>query len=303
MYDGAIVACREITVSYGEVRAVDGITLGLGSTGATGLVGVNGAGKTTLIHALLGLVPTASGQVLVRGGFGRLAYCPDTPGFDPWLGAAEVLGLSRALAERPPLPTTAIRETLETVGLGSVGSRRVGGFSRGMRLRLGIAAALVLEPDVLFLDEPTSALDPMGRDDVLEMIPRLADRMHVVFSSHLLGDVEQVAEDLLVIHEGRLLFDGTVGGFLGDASPYLAIAVEGQNSEFLDRLTELQIEWKWDQHGDQSTVLVPEEAKAAAFRAAADMPDAVASIRPSRHHLQAAFRETIRQFDQREEAE
>lgn len=301
MGEEAIVACRDITVEYGTIRALDKVTLGLEVTGVTGLVGINGAGKTTLIHALLGLVPTMSGQLFVRGGFERLAYCPDTPGFEPWLDASEVLRLSRALTARTPAPVTVVRETLDSVGLGDVGGRRVGGFSRGMRQRLGIAAALVLEPDILFLDEPTSALDPIGRDEVLEMIPHLSERMHVVFSSHLLGDVEQVAEDLLVIHEGRLLFDGTVMDFLGMTSPHLAISVPVQVPGFLDRLTEQQVEWRWDEHSDRSIVLVPEEAKAVVLQVAADMPDAVESMQPSRHKLQPVFRETIRCFDQREE--
>lgn len=303
MDEEVIVACRAITVEYGSIRALNGVTLDLGLTGVTGLVGINGAGKTTLIHALLGLVPTVSGQLFVRGGFEKLAYCPDTPGFEPWLDAAEVLRLSRVLAERSPAPATVVRKNLDIVGLGDVAGRRVGGFSRGMRQRLSIAAALVLEPDVLFLDEPTSALDPVGRDEVLKMISQLSERMHVVFSSHLLGDVEQVAQDLLVLHDGRLLFDGTVTDFLGMASPHLTISVQVKVPEFLDRLTEQHVEWRWDEHSGRSIVLVPEEAKAVVLQVAADMPDAVTSMQPSRHKLQPVFRETIRLFDQREGAE
>ena len=301
MNEGVIVACRDITVEYGSVRALDGVTLSLGVTGATGLVGVNGAGKTTLIQALLGLVPTASGQLFIRGGYDRLAYCPDAPAFEPWLDAAEILCLSRALAQRSPAPATVVREVLDTVGLGDVGSRRVGGFSRGMKQRLGIAAALVLEPDILFLDEPTSALDPIGRDEVLEMIPRFSSRMHVVFSSHLLRDVEQVARDLLVVHKGCLLFDGTVTDFLGTTSPRLSISVQHRVSEFVDRLTRHSVEWRQARDGDRSVLLVPEEAKAVVLGIAAEMPDSVESIQPSRHGLQPAFREAIRRLAPRED--
>ena len=302
MNEGVIIACRDITVEYGPVRALDRVTLSLALTGATGLVGVNGAGKTTLIHALLGLVPTASGQLFVRGGYDRLAYCPDAPTFEPWLDAAETLCLSRSLAQQSTVPATLVREVLDTVDLGDVGSRRVGSFSRGMKQRLGIAAALVLEPDILFLDEPTSALDPIGRDEVLEMIPRFSERMHVVFSSHLLGDVEQVAKNLLVVHKGRLLFDGTVTDFLGMNSPHLSISVRRRVSEFVDRLTSHNVEWRQENDGDRSILLVPEEAKAVVLRIAAGMPDSVESIQPSRHELQPAFREAIRRLAPREEA-
>ncbi len=171
-----------------------------------GLVGPNGAGKTTLIALLCGLIRPDRGTIDLTG---RLAVCPDTPEFEPWLTGEEVLRQSFTLA-RPGdrLDAARVARVLADTGVAQYADRRVGGFSRGMTQRLGIAAALIVDPDLLVLDEPTSALDPNGRADVLELIRAIGRERSVVLSSHALADVQRTTDRIAVMDAGRVLFDG-----------------------------------------------------------------------------------------------
>lgn len=215
---------------FGDFRALDGVDWSVEGTGVVGLIGLNGAGKSTLIRVALGLQSVTAGTVEVPIGLAAVGYCPDTPGFEPWLTAREVLEQSRAIgAARRDRAREPVDAVLATVGLERSGHRRVGGFSRGMLQRLGIAAALVRDPEMLILDEPTSALDPEGRAAVLALIRDLGERMTVVFSSHLLADVEELAEGLLVLHHGRVVFQGSAADFRAAHAgvPMLRIALTG----------------------------------------------------------------------------
>jgi ABC-2 type transport system ATP-binding protein len=138
---------------------------------------------------------------------------PDTPRFDPWLTAREVVDLALAMVRRD-VPTSAVDDALHEVGLSDVAGRRVGGFSRGMLQRLGIAATIVSRPELLVFDEPASALDPLGRFEVLELIGRLASRSTILFSSHILADVQRVCDTVGVLREGRLLYQGPLDSLL-----------------------------------------------------------------------------------------
>lgn len=203
------VIIEGLTVRFGPTTALGGVDAALGGVGVCGLIGTNGAGKTTLIHTILGMTVPTSGRVSIVGDADQIAFCPDTPTFDEALTTLEVLEESARLGRRGPGPRRATLEAaLDEVGLSGLGGRVVRGFSRGMRQRLGIAAALVREPRILILDEPTSALDPLGRDEVIRLIDRLGQRMLVIFSSHILDDVDQVSETLIVLHEGALLYAG-----------------------------------------------------------------------------------------------
>ncbi|AZZ54669.1 ABC transporter ATP-binding protein [Rathayibacter iranicus] len=222
---GALVRADGATVRFGSFTALDGITCAFSGTGVHGLIGVNGAGKTTLIHALLGLIPVISGRI--ERGSGEIAYCPDTPSFEPFLTPLEVMAQSARLGTPTHDVATrrAIRDVLARVGLDDATRRRVGGFSRGMKQRLGIAAALVRKPSLLILDEPTSALDPVGREAILEIVRSLGREMCVVISSHILTDVDSVADRLVVLDHGRLVFAGDKGGFIESASVRSSIVV------------------------------------------------------------------------------
>ena len=126
---------------------------------------------------------------------------PDTPRFEPWLTASETVDLARNIAPNPSEPER-VAEVLDKTGLGDVADRTVGGFSRGMLQRLGIAVTIVNRPRLLLLDEPSSALDPLGRREVLDLVTQLRGEATVVFSSHILSDVQEVCDTVGVLRQG-----------------------------------------------------------------------------------------------------
>jgi ABC-2 type transport system ATP-binding protein len=204
-----------------------------------GLVGPNGAGKTTLLSLLAGTRRADRGTVGMRIGRDRVAVCPDVPEFDDWLTAYEVVDLARSLVA-PAADGQAVGTALTTAGLGDSAGRRVGGFSRGMVQRLGLACALVGDPELLILDEPTSALDPAGRAEMLDMVAAMRGRRTIIFSSHILADVQRIADQVGILRDGRLLYQGSTRELIdtylqpswlvriaGDAAP-VAAAMAGQ---------------------------------------------------------------------------
>ncbi len=178
-----------------------------------GFLGPNGAGKTTTLRILAGLARPTSGSASVFGHdvtrdadsvHALIGYLPDVPGFYKWMTAAEYLELSgRLFGLEPAVLEQRAHALLDLAGLTGVGTR-IGGYSRGMKQRLGVAQALINAPRLLLLDEPTSALDPIGRREVLEMIASLAGRTTVFFSTHILADVERVCSDVAVLARGRV---------------------------------------------------------------------------------------------------
>jgi ABC-2 type transport system ATP-binding protein len=200
-----VATCR-LTRDYGGTGLFD-VDLVVPPGCVYGLVGPNGAGKTTLLSLLTGVRHAASGTVSITVPRERVAVCPDVPEFDRWLTAYETVDLARALVGMDTDGAVVLR-ALQSAGLADAVDRRVGGFSRGMTQRLGLACALVGEPQLLLLDEPTSALDPAGRADVLDLVADLRGRCTVVFSSHILDDVQRVADQVGVLRGGRLLYQG-----------------------------------------------------------------------------------------------
>lgn len=202
---------------YGRHRVLDGVDLRVEQGSVYGLLGGNGAGKTTTLRILLGLAHQTAGRVRVLGhrpASGQvqslIGYCPDVPGFLPWMTARDVMESSASLFRMPAaLTRRRVDELLELTGLAGTDSR-VSGFSRGMRQRLGIAQVLVNAPQLLILDEPTSALDPLGRRLVLDLLTALRGQTTVLFSTHLLPDVERVCDDVAIIDHGRVVAAGTL---------------------------------------------------------------------------------------------
>ena len=214
----------ELTKRFGKTTALAGLTMTVPRGEVFGFLGPNGAGKTTAVKLLLGLLSPTSGEGWLLGKpLGdlqtrrRIGYLPELFRYQQWLSATEVLALHCELA---PLPRASwndeIATALETVGLTGRARDRVGTFSKGMQQRLGLAAALLGEPELVFLDEPTSALDPVGRHDVREIIRGLSGRGTAVFlNSHLLSEVEQLCDRVAVVDHGRVIAEGTMDQILG----------------------------------------------------------------------------------------
>jgi len=247
----------ELTKRFGHTVALAGLSMTVPRGEVFGFLGPNGAGKTTAVKLLLGLLKPTSGQGSLLGRpIGdlrtrrRIGYLPELFRYQAWLSAAEVLALHCELA---PLPRSSwkdeIKTALETVGLTDRVNDRVGTFSKGMQQRLGLGAALLGEPELVFLDEPTSALDPVGRHDVREIIRGLASRGSAVFlNSHLLSEVEQVCDRVAVVDHGRVVASGTMDELLGGTA--VRVRVSGLTQADKNRLSQYG---RIDDEGDQIT--------------------------------------------------
>jgi ABC-2 type transport system ATP-binding protein len=201
--------------TYGAVHALDGLDLEVAPGTIFGFLGPNGAGKTTTLRILTGLARSTSGKAQVAGLdvlkdpgklSRRIGHLPEEPAFYGWMTPREFLdylGRLYGLSSSERLSRT--RELLALVRMEEVSRRRIAGFSRGMRQRLGVAAALIHHPAVLFLDEPASALDPAGRKEVLDLIGSLRGQCTVLMSTHILADVERVCDVVGIIAKGRML--------------------------------------------------------------------------------------------------
>jgi ABC-2 type transport system ATP-binding protein len=232
-----------LTKRYGSRLAVDNLSLEVPSGVVAGFIGPNGAGKTTTMAMLLGLVAPTAGSATVLGSsldepgsyLGRVGALIETPAFWPGLSGTENLRVVATLGGHDP---GRIREVLDLVGLDGRGGDRFGQYSFGMKQRLGIAAALLGDPELLVLDEPTNGLDPAGINEIREFILELADgKRTVLISSHILSELEHLADWLIVINEGSLLYQGPADGFLGRVPTVIALAPEHVSD--LDRLAAL----------------------------------------------------------------
>ncbi len=225
-----MIHTRGLIKRYGTHAALDGVDLHVPAGSVYGLAGPNGAGKTTLLGILAGLKEATEGQVAVQAAPGDVAVLSDTPRFDPWLTGREVVALALTLgsgnATHDAREADRVDEVLSQSGLTDASSRRCGGYSRGMLQRLGIACTLVARPTLILLDEPASALDPQGRREVLDLITTLRGQATVLFSSHILGDVQEVCDTVGILHQGQLLFQGPISDLLvGHAVPRYVVRV------------------------------------------------------------------------------
>ncbi len=207
----AVLEISDLTKRYGKLTALAGLNLTLHQGTVHGLVGPNGAGKTTMLSIISGLRRKTSGEITFGVPTNKVMLMPDTPDFFPLLTAREIVDLAR-YPFRKEVSEESVTEVIELVGLGDSIDRRVGGFSRGMKQRLGLATTLIGEPQLLLLDEPCSALDPIGRREILDVILRLRSKSTVLFSTHLLSDVEAVCDSVTVVDHGKTLYEGTVSG-------------------------------------------------------------------------------------------
>jgi ABC-2 type transport system ATP-binding protein len=217
----AVVSCRSLTKRYGELVAVDRVTFSLESGTVTGFLGPNGAGKTTTLRLLLGLATPTTGEARVFGRRYRDLEQPirqvgavlESADFHPGRNGRDHL---RALALAAGLPLGRVEEVLELVELRDAARRRVKTYSLGMRQRLGLAAALLGDPELLILDEPANGLDPAGVHWLRNFLRQLAlEGRTVLIASHLLAEVAQTVDRVLIIDHGRLLASGRLDELTG----------------------------------------------------------------------------------------
>jgi len=227
--DSLPVSARGLVKVYGELVAVDHVDLTVEKGDVFGYLGPNGAGKTTSLRMLLGLIRPTEGSIRL---FGRdphvvgakaldgVAGFVEGPTFYPYLTARRNLRLLAAYDDGDlRSKRSRIEELLELVELGDRGDDKVGGYSHGMRQRLGIAAALLRDPKLLLLDEPTTGLDPAGMRDMRDLVRRLASEgITVLLSSHLLGEVEELCNRVAIIRKGRIVYEGQLQDLLATAS-------------------------------------------------------------------------------------
>jgi ABC-2 type transport system ATP-binding protein len=218
------ITIRALTKRFGAVTAVDDLTFDVPAGQVTGFLGPNGAGKTTTLRMLLGLVSPTSGQALIGGRpyaqleepRRRVGAVLEATGFHPGRRGMDHLRIAAQIAG---LPASRVDEVLDQVGLTADGHRRAREYSLGMRQRLGLACALLGDPRVLVLDEPGNGLDPAGMAWLRELLRDFAAQgRSVIVSSHVLAEVAQTADHIVIVHQGRLRFDGALSELATDAA-------------------------------------------------------------------------------------
>ncbi|MBS1790752.1 MAG: ABC transporter ATP-binding protein [Acidobacteria bacterium] len=228
------------------VRALDGLSLQVESGEVFGLLGPNGAGKTTTFKILMGLIRPACGKARILGVTvdevkvrRRIGYLPEQPYFYDYLTAREFVEYCGALCDLPKAETSQrTEELLSQVGLTDSADKQLRTFSKGMLQRIGLAQALINDPEVLFLDEPMSGLDPLGRHDVRDLILSLrAKGKTIFFSSHILTDVEAMCDRVAILNKGRLVESGKLSEILKTRSNEIEVVVSGVGE---NALTEFQ---------------------------------------------------------------
>jgi ABC-2 type transport system ATP-binding protein len=214
-----ILEIHDVSKNFGTKKVLQHLDLAVPKGAIFGFVGENGAGKTTTMKLILGLAEVESGEIFVKGEkvhFGNTptnritGYLPDVPQFYDYLTAKEYLQLCGEITGLKKAQLSAkISEMLTLVGLAQE-KKKIRGYSRGMKQRLGIAQALLNDPELLICDEPTSALDPSGRNEFLELLASLRGKTTILFSTHILSDVERICDYVGILDGGRLVVSDTL---------------------------------------------------------------------------------------------
>ncbi|MGH2826987.1 MAG: ATP-binding cassette domain-containing protein [Actinomycetota bacterium] len=293
-----VIETRDLTKRYGDIVAVDELTLRVGRGEVYGFLGPNGAGKTTTLRMLLGLAKSTSGTATVLGAdpgssesLARIGALIESPGFYPFLTGRDNL---RVLAKHAGAPEGQIDLVLEEVALHDRSGDRFVTYSQGMKQRLGVAAALLKDPDLLILDEPTNGLDPGGMAEMRSFIRELGrGRRTVLLSSHLMPEVEQVCDRVGVIRKGALVREGTVDELRGRVS---GLIVRAEPLEEASRLVEglAEVEGVTTQDGALRITADP-AAASTVNRALVGAGIAVTELRPERASLEKVFLELTRE--------
>ncbi len=233
----SVIETRELRKTYGRIEALKGVSIKVEKGQIYGLLGQNGAGKTTLIKILLGIVQKTGGDAALLGNLagdvharGQVGYLPEDhqfPGYHTGFSLMDFYGTLYGVPKderRRKIP-----ETLELVGIAGRMNSKIRTYSKGMKQRLGIAQALLHDPDLIILDEPTDGVDPLGRREIRELMSRLKERGHTIFlNSHLLGEVELICDRVAILQQGLLIREGTIAELTRQKGHYEIALAPGQ---------------------------------------------------------------------------
>lgn len=240
-----ILEMENLSKGFGEHHIIKNLSFAVPENTIYGFLGQNGAGKTTTMKMVLGLLKPTSGRISVCGEdvtYGEtktnrhIGFLPDVPEFYGYMKPMEYLSLCGEVAgiDRKKVKLKS-EELLSLVGLDRA-DKRISGFSRGMKQRLGIAQALLAEPKLLICDEPTSALDPVGRKEILDILLSVKGKITVIFSTHILSDVERICDHAAILHKGSLVINGTLSQ-LKQSYPHDTLQIEFCSVDDLKRFT------------------------------------------------------------------
>ncbi|MBN1176490.1 MAG: ATP-binding cassette domain-containing protein [Dehalococcoidales bacterium] len=293
--DGPALSANGLTKTFGKLKAVDDLTFEMPRGGVIGFVGPNGAGKSTTIRVLLGLIKPTGGnaEVLGHGICTPSAYLKkvgaliESPVFYPSLSGSKNL---RALAKLGGFPPEQVPRALEIVGLSSRAGDKVANYSLGMKQRLGIAVALLPNPELLMLDEPTNGLDPAGIVEIRNLLRQIGRSGRTVFiSTHLLSEVEAEADRLVMIHNGRLVFAGELADIMEKACE--AVYAVPENTADIPLLTKIVSEagHLFRQEDDAIIITAPKEWSSELNRLATSKGVNLRELRPQCESLEDIF--------------
>ena len=303
---------KDVRPGFGlrKKRILDGISFRVREREIFGFIGPNGAGKTTTLKVLMGLIRPTSGQASILGhdvsevAFRRqIGFLPEQPYFYDYLTGCELLRFYAKLSGVSPRRREGrVTELLELVGLSEAGKTRLRGYSKGMLQRIGIAQALVHDPQVVFLDEPMSGLDPVGRKDVRDIILRLRTEGKTVFmNTHILSDVEMVCDRVAIIANGKIRYEGAIDEYLDAGEPEADLVFANLSAEAAVLLEE-RFGARLRGHGERIELRIAEKEASEVLRVALDASAEVISVTPHRVSLESIFLSTVNEADAEEDS-
>jgi ABC-2 type transport system ATP-binding protein len=266
----AAISVKNVTKKFKNFTAVDSLSFEIKEHHVVGFLGPNGAGKTTTIRMIVGLSKPTEGSIAVAETpvvFGqpesnkKIGYLPELPSFYAWMTGkeyldfiAEIFNLTSEQKEQK------VKELLKLVDLTDSADKRISSYSGGMKQRLGIAQALIGDPDVLILDEPVSALDPVGRKEVLRIIENLKKDKTIFFSTHILSDVDRICDDIILINKGKLIAASSLADLKTKyASPILEVEFTSDPATILTSLKSEKWVSKVEKDGNQFKIWLKDE--------------------------------------------
>lgn len=287
--------------SFGEKTVLDGLELTVPQNSIFGFIGKNGAGKTTTMKTVLGLLQADEGEIFVDGEqvvYGQtptnrhIGYLPDVPEFYSFMTASEYLRFcGQITGMKGSEIESRSKELLELVGLGEE-THRIKGFSRGMKQRLGIAQALLNRPKLLICDEPTSALDPIGRKEILDILLAARSQTTVLFSTHILSDVERICTDIAFLHGGKTVIQGKLADI---KAKYRSDAYLVETETATDAATLLQTFPAMNESGNQLVFSSKQYSLHDVLRTMADRRISIVKLERMEPSLESLFMEVVEQ--------